>query len=267
MTDELLPPVEPAGGLRAGVDFGVVFALAIEAGGLVDRMQGVRVTRGHGLTVRQGLCHQRQVVLVESGAGRAAAAQAAQALLDAHRPAWVFSAGFAGGLVSELRRGDLLVADCLVDTEGHCWTADPATLPPWLANVRRLRVGRLLTCDRPVRLPAEKRALARRIRPWPADMESLAVAEVCRRRNVPFLAVRAVCDAVDDELPPDVEKLLAQKTTGGQLGAALRSVCAARRASRTSSPCSRTPWPAPIAWPEFLAGAIKHLGPGVKDEG
>ncbi len=202
MTDELLPPVEPAGGLRAGVDFGVVFALAIEAGGLVDRMQGVRVTRGHGLTVRQGLCHQRQVVLVESGAGRAAAAQAAQALLDAHRPAWVFSAGFAGGLVSELRRGDLLVADCLVDTEGHCWTADPATLPPWLANVRRLRVGRLLTCDRPVRLPAEKRALARRIRPWPADMESLAVAEVCRRRNVPFLAVRAVCDAVDDEAAP-----------------------------------------------------------------
>ncbi|MGA2620250.1 MAG: hypothetical protein ABSF26_21740 [Thermoguttaceae bacterium] len=262
MTDELLPSAEPAGGLRAGVDFGVVFALAIEAGGLVDRMQGVRVTRGHGLTVRQGLCHDRQLVLVESGAGRTSAAEATHALLDAHRPTWVFSAGFAGGLVGELHRGDLLVADCLVDAEGRRWTADPATLPAWLANVRGLRVGRLLTCDRPVRLPAEKRALGAEHQALAVDMESLAVAEVCRQRNVPFLAVRVVCDAVDDELPPDVEKLLAQKTTGGQLGAALRSVWRRPASLKDLFAMQQNALACSDRLAQFLAGAVKHLGSG-----
>ena len=39
-------------------------------------------------------------------------------------------------------------------------------------------------------------------------METLAVAEVCRRRQTPFLAVRVINDAADDALPRDVEKLL-----------------------------------------------------------
>ena len=56
------------------------------------------------------------------------------------------------------------------------------------------------------------------------DMETFAVAEVCRARAVDFLAVRAISDAVDDELPPDIGKLLAQKSFAGQLGAALGSI-------------------------------------------
>ena len=56
------------------------------------------------------------------------------------------------------------------------------------------------------------------------DMEAFAVAEVCRQRAVDFLAVRAISDAVDDELPRDIGKLLAQQSFAGQLGAALGSL-------------------------------------------
>ena len=52
------------------------------------------------------------------------------------------------------------------------------------------------------------------------DMESFAVAEVCRRRNVPFSPIRAINDTADEMLPPDVERLLAQKTGASQSGAA-----------------------------------------------
>ena len=55
-------------------------------------------------------------------------------------------------------------------------------------------------------------------------MESFAVAEVCRQREVPVLVVRTISDAVDDELPPDIGKLLAQWLFAGQLGAAVGSV-------------------------------------------
>ena len=39
-------------------------------------------------------------------------------------------------------------------------------------------------------------------------METMAVAEVCRRRQTPLLAVRVISDAADEDLPGEVEKLL-----------------------------------------------------------
>ena len=49
----------------------------------------------------------RRVTIVQAGAGRLAAARGTQALIRGHRPAWVISAGFAGALQPELRRGTL----------------------------------------------------------------------------------------------------------------------------------------------------------------
>ena len=77
--------------------------------------------------------------------------------------------------------------------------------------------------DRVVRLPEEKRALGEKYAALAADMETLAVAEVCRSRQTPFLAVRVVNDAADDALPRDVEKLLAQRGAA-RLGAAVGSI-------------------------------------------
>lgn len=250
---------DSAAGTQEPCDFGLVFALGIEAGCLVDLLEDVNVTRGHGFTVRQGDRNGRRVVLVESGAGRENAAKATHALLDAHRPGWVFSAGFAGALSPELRRGDLLVAQSLVDAEGHHWNADPATLPPWLPEVRGLRIGRLLTLDRVVRLSDEKRALGQQHGALAVDMESLAVAEVCRERNVPVLVVRVVNDAVDDELPPDVEKLLMKKAGAAQLGAAVGSIWRRPSSLKDLLHLQQNAIAASERLAKFLAGAMKHL--------
>jgi adenosylhomocysteine nucleosidase len=202
--------------------FGVVFALAIEAGGLQDRLAGLITLRGRGFLVRSGDLADRRVVLVQSGPGRANAAQATESLLDGHRPAMVISAGFAGGLDPQLRRGDILLADQLLDEAGGQWDIDRRFLTAPAAH--GVYVGRLLTVDRVVRAPEEKLALGRRHAATACDMETLAVAEVCRRREVPLAAVRVINDAADDTLPPDVEKLLAQPTAAARLGAALGSI-------------------------------------------
>jgi adenosylhomocysteine nucleosidase len=52
-------------------------------------------------------------------------------------------------------------------------------------------------------------------------METFAVAEVCARRSVPFHSVRIIHDPADQTLPPDIEKLLNQKTETARLGAAI----------------------------------------------
>jgi adenosylhomocysteine nucleosidase len=205
-------------------DLGIVFALTQESGCFLDMLSQVRVTRGDGFTVRRGRLGERYVVLVESGLGRPRAAKATHALIDAYRPRLVVSSGFAGGLDGRLKRYELIAADSLVSAEGGEITLDPAPIAPWLKEVSDLHRGRLLTLDRIVRTSEEKRLLGEKHRALAVDMESFAVADVCRERNVPFLVVRAISDAVTDELPKDIGHLLSRKTFAGQLGAAVGSV-------------------------------------------
>jgi len=205
-------PAEPC-------DLGVVFALGIEAGALEERLSGTVIIRGDGLVVRQGLLQGKRVAIVRCGAGGKAAAKATEALISGHQPRWVLAAGLAGGLNPELRRNDILMVDHLVDVAGKHLAIDLKVDRESLDAIPGVRTGRLLTADRIIRLPDEKLALGRQHDAVAVDMESFAVAEVCRRCKVPFLAVRVINDTADEELPPDVKNLLAQKTKLSKLGA------------------------------------------------
>lgn len=205
-------------------DVGAVFALEIEAGCLADLLEDKVTTRGDGFLVRQGTLNGRRMALVLSGPGCEAAAKATEALIAGHRPQWVLSAGLAGGLSPDLRRHDILMADQLADTSGNRLSIDLKVDPAALAEMPGVHVGRLLTAGRIIRLPEEKRSLGQQHEALAVDMETFAVAEVCRRHQVRFLAVRVINDAVDDRLPPDVERLLAQKSTAARLGAAMGAI-------------------------------------------
>lgn len=222
--EEAQEPAAEASASPPPADVGVVFALGAESGGFEDLLQNKVEIIGKGVTVRQGRLDERQVAVVRSGAGREAAAAATEALLDGHDPPWVVSTGFAGGLVPELACHDLLMVDHLVDTSGKRLGIDLHVDRQWLAAAPGVHVGRLLTADHVVRLPDEKRALGKQYDALAVDMETFAVAEVCARREVRFLAVRIISDPIDEELPEDIEKLLQQKSTAGRLGAAVGSI-------------------------------------------
>jgi adenosylhomocysteine nucleosidase len=116
------------------------------------------------------------------------------------------------------------MADGLVGADGSRLAIDLKVDPTSLERTPGVHVGRLLTVDEIVRLPHEKRALGEKHGALAVDMESCAVAEVCRRHRVRFLAVRIISDAVDDELPPDVRGLVKQTTRTARLGAAVGAV-------------------------------------------
>jgi adenosylhomocysteine nucleosidase len=205
-------------------EVGLVFALEHESGGTEDALAEPSRTKGDGFTATCGRLAGRPVVVMRSGAGRDRAAKATEALLAGHRPSWVISAGFVGGLDRRLRRGDILLPTEVADESGRLrpieQKIDPATVP----EPQRIHMGRLLTADRVVRLPREKAELGQKHQALAVDMESLAVVEVCRARNVPVLIVRIVSDAVDDTLPADIERLVQQKTPAARWGAALGAV-------------------------------------------
>jgi adenosylhomocysteine nucleosidase len=202
-----------------------VFSLGIESGCLEDLLQGAITVRGSGFRVLEGGLRGRRVALILAGAGQKNARHAAEILVDGHRPACVVSAGFGGGLATKLRRNDIVVADRLLNANGHDL---PVELPPGLLAATTqpgVHRGTLLTTDRVVRMPSERKALFDRTGALAVDMETFAVAEVCAARHVAFSSIRVVNDTADETLPPDVEHLLVQKTNAARLGAALGAVC------------------------------------------
>ncbi len=206
---------------RKPCQLGVVFALGIESGGLEDVLDGMVTTGGGGFVVREGGLKGRRTVVILSGAGRQNAARATEILIEGHRPRRVVSAGLAGGLSPELKRNDILVADRLLSIDGEDM---PIALPPALsATASRPDVhrGPLLTVNRMVRLPSDKKSLFQQHSASAVDMETFAVAKVCRRLQVPFSSIRVINDTAEETLPRDVERLLEQKGGAARLGAAV----------------------------------------------
>ncbi len=226
---ELVAEQRPAGCESGGreparCDVGVVFALAIEAGGLEDLLEDVVFIRGAGLAVRQGRLHGRPVVVVHSGPGASAAAKAAEATLQGHHPQWMISAGFAGALDPAVGRYDFVMAEQLVSLDGRVLGTDLKVDTASLAQTPGVRVGRLLSADHVVRDPAEKRALGEQHKALAVDMETFAVAEVCQRYGTPMLAVRIITDTAEERLPAEIRVLLEQKTVAAKLGAVWAAV-------------------------------------------
>jgi adenosylhomocysteine nucleosidase len=205
-------------------DVAFLFALGIESGGLVDALKSDETSRHkHGLE-RAGKLDGREVVIVESGVGPVAAARATKAVIEFYRPRWVVSAGFAGALHEDLRRGHVLMADSVADESGEPLSVGIKLTPEVLASTKGLHTGRLLSVDRLIRRADQRRELHQQHAALACDMETFAVAQTCRDLNTRLLSVRIISDAIDDELPVEIENLLAQKTLAGKLGAAAGAV-------------------------------------------
>ena len=239
-------------------DVGLIFALGIEAGGFEDRLNGTVATEAAGIKFLQGGLKGRHVVVVQSGLGSQAAAKATAALIAGHHPRWILSAGFAGGLQPELKRNDFLLANAVADVAGHELAIDvhlPADTRP--AGVH---VGKLLTVDRIVRRPAEKQALGERHAAMAVDMESLGVAQVCSQEKVRFMAVRIISDAMQEELPPDVDRLVRKKTHAGRLGAAVGAIVQRPSSLKDMLKLKEDALVATDRLAKFLEGVIVQLG-------
>lgn len=205
----------------APCDVAVIFALGIEAGGLEDLLEGTVTTHGTGLTVREGKLRGHSVVVAETGIGRHAAAAGTQLVIAGHRPAWVISAGFSGGLNGGLRRGDVVIANALVHPDGRRLAID---LKLDRAAGKGVHVGACATAEAVVSRPADKTALGKTTGALAVDLESWAVGDACRQAKTRFLCVRIISDAVDDRLPPEIETLARQKTNVARFGAAAAAI-------------------------------------------
>jgi adenosylhomocysteine nucleosidase len=214
------PESQASNAQRQRCQIAVLFALGVEAGGTVDLLQNPVSMRCPRFVEHAGILAERRVAVIETGVGRQAATAATEDVIALHRPAWLISTGFAGGLRPGLRHGHIVMADEVIGPDGRRLELGLHVDREALRASPALHAGPLVTVDRLLRTAAEKSELADRSPALACDMETMAVAEVCQREKTRCLAIRIISDTLEEELPKEVERLLEQKSFAGRLGVA-----------------------------------------------
>ncbi|MBI4380945.1 MAG: hypothetical protein HY574_07115 [candidate division NC10 bacterium] len=160
-------------------------------------------------SVARAQLQDREVVLATTGMGREHAEAAARRLFDEVPGAVAFSVGVSAGLDPRVRPGDLVVADQVSfhrrsGGAAHTLSCDSGLKESAVNVVRqsgkRYHLGPIVTADQIVLTAKEKRDLRVGSGALAVDMESAAIAAAAAARSVPFLAIRAILDPVEEDL-------------------------------------------------------------------
>jgi adenosylhomocysteine nucleosidase len=152
--------------------------------------------------IRRALPDLAGVELIATGDGPKRAASGAARFLERHRPSAVIGAGLAGAISPGLAVGDIVASRRVRFEVGDTATPDARLLERALAA--GAMPGTLITVARPAVSHAARAALAGTVAGGDAlavDMESAAWAREAAARGIPYLVVRIVSDAADEDLP------------------------------------------------------------------
>jgi adenosylhomocysteine nucleosidase len=150
-----------------------------------------------------------RVTVCVSGIGPTNAAAALIRLLDVEKANLVISAGFAGGLMPDLRIGDALEPLHILNQRG-----DVAKLAPGSSAEPQMLFGlvgqkprdTLLSLDKVVTTAEQKTRLFQSYPAAAVDMESFQLAKVSHQLKLPFRALRVISDDARTSLPPEAER-------------------------------------------------------------
>lgn len=181
----------------------------------IPMIKDVRVSEKAMLRVYEGTIEGVSVAALFSGVCRVNAAVAAQILIDTYHCDAVINAGTAGGMASGVGLLDVVVGteavyhDVEVDVLAEFSPMEKIRI--FRADENMLSLARKVAAEfeRPVhfgRMATGEKFIADDGRdeinasfaPLSVDMETAAVAHVCRVNRMPFIAVRCVTDTADN---------------------------------------------------------------------
>lgn len=176
---------------------GIVVALPEELATLTSK----RIDKGHCVFIANTL------LVTYSGTG-GKNAQIAAELLVAKGATQLISWGCAAALQDDLKSGDLVLADTLID----CDDTELLVNADWHSHSKQLlsqsmpvHCGCLAEALEIVSSSQEKQQLQIITGAIALDMESVAIAKVAQKNALPFLAIRAIVDPVTMDLPRAIQ--------------------------------------------------------------
>ena len=209
---------------------GIIGAMEPEVAIIKAKLTNVNSSIIAGYEFHEGQLNGHDVVLVQSGIGKVAAALATVLLIDKYSPDYIVNIGSAGGFEQSLKVGDIVIGselryhDVNVTAFGYeigQLPSNPAAYIPHpmlveaaqsgidkLENIQTL-VG-LITSGDTFMTADDDIAKARVNFPTMAavEMEGAAIAQTCYQCNIPFVVIRSMSDIAGKESPVSFEAYL-----------------------------------------------------------
>ncbi|MFI5353836.1 MAG: hypothetical protein ACHQZS_12855 [Candidatus Binatales bacterium] len=190
----------------------IFYAFARELAHFRRRLEARSALTSEGLRGLRGRLGGADLTLIATGIGTARARQTARRALEVFPGTnLIISAGVAGALSEGLRPGDLVLADRLMlggqesSCVAHILPLEPEQVRAAEHALRaaglRFTTGAMLTASRVLVDGAAKRVAKEQSGAIAVDMESAVLGLETAAHGIPFVCVRAVLDAVDDEVP------------------------------------------------------------------
>ena len=215
---------------------GIIGAMEPEVAILKAKLKNCESFTHAGYTFYQGQLNGNDVVIVQSGIGKVAAALATAILIDKFQPSYIVNTGSAGGFEQSLKVGDIVISsevryhDVDVTAFGYeigqlpgnpaAYIPHPSLVEAAQAGIAQLEAGvqengiqtlvGLITTGDTFMTKDDDIAKARVNFPTmvAVEMEGAAIAHTCHQFSVPFVVIRSMSDIAGKESPTSFEAYL-----------------------------------------------------------
>lgn len=210
---------------------GIIGAMEQEVALLKAQLTNSTTTEVADFVFYRGQLNGRDVVLVQCGIGKVAAAVATTLLIQLFQPVAVINTGSAGGFDPTLNVGDIVIStelrhhDVDVTAFGYeagqvprmpaAFAADARLIDAAEQSIRQLgfcqtkkgliTTGDVFMCD-PVRIEQTRTTFPTMLA---VEMEGAAIAQTCHQLHTPFVVIRSLSDIAGKESPTSFEAYLA----------------------------------------------------------
>jgi adenosylhomocysteine nucleosidase len=169
------------------------------------RRHSFRRVAAEAIPVYEAQLGAAELTVALTGMGVLHAERAASILLS-QRPEFCISGGLAGGLKREYRVGHVLAARAVWSARDRSLFRSAESLVELAIGCGAVPVEKFWTSEGLVQTAQEKSRLG--VEADAVEMESAVVLAVAARSGVPAVAIRAVSDTVEMDLPYDVSRVL-----------------------------------------------------------
>jgi len=214
---------------------GIIGAMEPEVAILKSKLENCETTEYASFTFYEGTLEGNNVVIVQSGIGKVAAALATAFLIEKYSPDYIVNTGSAGGFEQSLKVGDIVIStevryhDVDVTAFGYEIGQLPANPPAYIPHQVLIEAAQegiealsstsetsiqtllgLITTGDTFMTAEEDISKARKNFPTMAavEMEGAAIAHTCHQLNVPFVVIRSMSDIAGKESPTSFEAYL-----------------------------------------------------------
>lgn len=194
---------------------GIVFAMYEK---LIELKQEINITKEEtifDLVFYIGNIGEVECVLVESGVGKVNAARTTQILIDRMDVNYVFNIGVAGAVADDLKVGDIVIGERLVQHDfditafdhekgyipnvGTFISSDNALVELARKNIKDAVYGVIASGDIFCTDYMMGKRINKKFQALCVEMEGASVAQVCFLCDIPFLVIRSISDVPNND--------------------------------------------------------------------